>query len=158
MKNTSISIYKPDYKDLWFRKMILEDEETMSYNHAWGGTISFPEESWRDWYDYWLNDSDNNHYYRYIKNEEDSFIGEIAYHFDDELSGYIANVIIYSKERGKGYGSEALDALCKVAKENGILELYDDIAIDNQAIKLFLNHGFVEIKRTTDKVILKKQL
>lgn len=158
MKDRNISIYKPKYKDLWFRKTMLGDDATMSYNHSWGGTISFPEEDWQDWYDCWLNDNDKTHYYRYVKNEEDTFIGEVAYHFDAELNGYIANVIIYAKYRGKGYGGMALNLLCLAAKENGLSELYDDIAIDNSAIKLFIKNGFVEMTRTNDKVILKKQL
>ena len=41
-------------EDLWFRKKFMSDEETMSYNHAWGGTIPFPESEWQDWYDTWL--------------------------------------------------------------------------------------------------------
>ena len=158
MKNSKISIYKPEYEDLWFRKMMLEDEDTMSYNHSWGGTISFPKENWLDWYDYWVNNDDKNRYYIYVKDEEGTFIGEIAYHYDDELNGFIANVIIYAKYRGRGYGKEALNVLCIVAKENGIQDLYDDIAIDNPAIGLFIKNGFVEINRTIDKVILKKIL
>ncbi len=34
-----LTLYEPKYEDLWFRKMMLADEDTMSYNHAWGGTI-----------------------------------------------------------------------------------------------------------------------
>ena len=69
-----------------------------------------------------------------------------------------ANVIIYSKYRKKGYGSEALNLLCSMAKNNGISVLYDDIAIDNSAITLFLKHGFVEEYRTGEKIVLKKEL
>ena len=49
-----IEQYKPELKDLWFRKKMLEDEETMTYNKAWGGTIPFPEEDWKEWYDHWI--------------------------------------------------------------------------------------------------------
>ena len=52
----------------------------------------------------------------------------------------------------------ALDLLCTAAKENGITVLYDDIAIDNPAVKLFLKHGFKEESRTDEKIILKKEL
>ena len=152
-----ISIYKPEYKDLWFRKEMLEDFKTMSYNHSWGGTIPFPIEKWNDWYDYWITNHDNKRFYRYVKNGDD-FVGEIAYHYDSELEGYIANVIIHAKNRGQGYGSEALDLLCSIAKENGITCLYDDIAIDNKAISLFLHHGFKEKYRTDEKIILMKEL
>ena len=51
-----------------------------------------------------------------------------------------------------------LELLCRAAKENGIPVLYDDIAIDNTAIKLFLKNGFYEEYRTEEKIVLKKDL
>lgn len=39
-----LTLYEPKYEDLWFRQMMLADEDTMSYNHAWGGTIPFGED------------------------------------------------------------------------------------------------------------------
>ena len=51
-----------------------------------------------------------------------------------------------------------MDLLCWVVKNNGISVLYDDIAIENHAITLFLKHGFVEEYRTKEKIILKKEL
>ena len=154
----TLSIYKPKLEELWFRKALLADEPTMSFNHSWGGTIDFPEEKWANWYDYWISTPEGRRFYRYVKDNEGNFIGEIAYHHDPELSGYIANVIIHSKYRNKGYGSLALDMLCKEAKDNGLTELYDDIAIDNPAIDLFLRHGFEEVDRTENKIILRKKL
>ena len=53
-----LTLYKPEYEDLWFRQMMLADEDTMSYNHAWGGTIDFPEERWRKWYERWVEQPD----------------------------------------------------------------------------------------------------
>ena len=44
-----LTLYEPKYEDLWFRQMMLADEDTMSYNHAWGGTIPFGEDKWRGW-------------------------------------------------------------------------------------------------------------
>ena len=34
----------PTLEDMWFRESLMADEETMYYNHAWGGTIPFPKE------------------------------------------------------------------------------------------------------------------
>ena len=153
-----LTLYKPIYEDLWFRQMMLADEDTMSYNHAWGGTISWPEDQWEDWYDNWITDHNCRRYYRYLKNNEGQFVGEIAYHYDTDMQHETANVIIYSPYRRRGYGSEALDLLCKAAKDNGISVLYDDIAIDNPAISLFLKHGFVEEYRTEEKIYLRKEL
>ena len=152
-----MTTYKPEYKDLWFRKEMLEDKETMSYNHSWGGTIPFPEERWNDWYDYWITNHDNKRFYRYVKND-DEFVGEIAYHYDKELDGFIANVLIHAKYRGNGFGKQALEMLCSIAKANGITSLYDDIAIDNPGVSIFYNQGFKEIYRTNEKIILMKDL
>ena len=147
----------PTLEDMWFRESLMADEETMSYNHAWGGTIPFPKERWQSWYDYWIVGHENQRYYRYLK-DENGFVGEIAYHFDPEYDGYVADVIVFSKYRGKGYGAKGLELLCAAAKENGISIIYDDIAIDNPAISLFLKQGFCEEYRTVEKIVLKKKL
>ena len=101
-----LTLYEPKCTDLWFRQMMLADEETMSYNRAWGGTIPFPEEDWKGWHDHWVVNHDGKRYYRYLKNEDGMFVGEIAYHYDADLQHYAVNVIVYSKYRRKGYGSE----------------------------------------------------
>jgi len=151
-----ISLYPPKLQDLWFRQNLVEDEETMSYNHAWGGAVPFPRERWADWYECWTKDP--NRYYRYVVDEVGEWVGEIAYHFDEDLDGYVVSVIVHARYRGRGYGGEALDALCRQAKENGIDALLDDIARDNKAIGMFERRGFVEIARTEDKIILRKEL
>ncbi|MCR5793913.1 MAG: GNAT family N-acetyltransferase [Solobacterium sp.] len=147
----------PSLEDLWFREKLMADEETMSYNHAWGGTIPFPEEDWQDWYEYWVTDHEDQRYYRYLK-DGDTFVGEAAYHYDPEYDGFAADIIIYSPYRGRGYGSQGLAMLCEAAKENGLAALYDDIAADNPAIGMFLKQGFYEVCRTAEKIILKKDL
>ncbi|MCR5531058.1 MAG: GNAT family N-acetyltransferase [Lachnospiraceae bacterium] len=144
-------------EDMWFRESLMADEETMAYNHAWGGTIPFPKEDWAEWYDYWVVNHEGKRYYRYLK-DENGFVGEIAYHYDSEYDGYVANIIIHSKYRGQGYGAQGLTLLCEAAKAAGITELYDDIAIDNTAIKLFLKQGFYECCRTEEIILLKKEL
>ena len=153
-----LELITPALEDMWFREKLLADEETMSYHHAWGGTVPFPREDWKSWYDYLITDHENKRYYRYLKEETDGFVGEIAYHYDPEYDGYVANVIILAKFRGKGYGAEGLKLLCNAAKGNGIQALFDDIAIDNTAIALFLKQGFYEDHRTGEKIVLKKDL
>lgn len=147
----------PAYEDLWFREKMLADEETMSYNHAWGGTIPFPREKWRDWYDHWIVRHGNRRFYRYLK-DGNGFTGEIAYHYDPGYDGYVADVIVFSAFRGRGYGARGLELLCAAAKENGIGTLYDDIAVDNPAVGMFLKQGFYEERRTEDRIILRKDL
>ena len=57
-----------------------------------------------------------------------------------------------------GYGSIGLNLLCDAAKQNGIKQLYDDIAIDNPSVTMFFKNGFVEEYRTSEIVMLKKEL
>lgn len=153
-----ITIYTPQIEDLWFKETMLSDPETMSYNHAWGGTIPFPEDKWFAWYERWIVNHDNQRYYRYLQDDTGNFVGEIAYHFDNELGVYLANVIIYAPFRNKGYGGAGLDLLCLAAKENGLELLYDNMAIDNPALSVFLKHGFTEDYRDDDIIMLKKKL
>ncbi len=154
-----VKLYIPKLEDLWFRQMFMADEETMSYNHNWGGTIPFPQEDWADWYDDWVINTEGKRFYRYLQDEaNDEFVGEIAFHFDEEQKIHIADIIVYSKFRGKGFGEQGLLALCEAAKENGIEVLYDNIAIDNSAVKLFLKVGFYEEYRTEEIIMLKKEL
>ena len=153
-----LSLYLPEKKDLWFRRAMLADAQTMAYNRAWGGVIAFPEEDWADWYAYWIACPEGKRFYRYLKAESGDFVGEIAYHFDASLGGFAADVIVFAPYRGRGSGAEGLELLCAAAKENGVSVLYDDIAADNPAIALFLSRGFVEESRTADKIILRINL
>lgn len=151
-----LDLYTPKYQDLWFRKLFMSDEATMSYNHNCGGTIDFPESKWQGWYERWIEKAEDKRFYRYLRNENLEFVGEIAYYYDGER--YIADIIICSKYRGRGYGREGLRLLCDEAKKHGIEELYDDIAIDNSAVNLFLQMGFVEEYRTPEIIMVKKRL
>ena len=154
-----ILLYKPRPEDLWFREQMMSDPETMSYNHAWGGTIPFPESMWASWYDHWLIHHENKRFYRYLRDSgSGSYVGEAACHYDDERSIWLADVIVASEYRGRGYGSEGLRLLCGAAKANGVDVLRDDIAIDNPAIRLFLKAGFTEEYRTDEIIMLKKDL
>ncbi|MBR5109826.1 MAG: GNAT family N-acetyltransferase [Clostridia bacterium] len=153
-----LTLYEPKYEDLWFRQAMLADQETMSYNHAWGGTIPWPETEWRGWYDHWLVHHEGKRYYRYLKDPEGRFVGEIAYHYDAGIRHETADVIIYAPYRRKGYGAEGLALLCSEAKRNGVSVLYDDMAADNPAVRLFLKHGFTEEYRTEEKIYLRKAL
>ena len=155
---SKVIFYKPHLEDLWFRQAMMADPETMSYNNAWGGTIPFPRENWAEWYDYWvINPKDR--FYRYITTGESrSFVGEAAYHYDNDLNIYLADIIIAARSRRHGYGKAGLEMLCEVAQKEKIPELYDNIAINNPGINLFLQCGFQEEYRTEEIIMLKKAL
>jgi len=120
--------------------------------------LVFPKEKWYDWYDFWIVNHENKRYYKYLKDNAGNFVGEIAYHYDSIRNIYIAEVLVYAPYREKGYGRCGLELLCCAAKNNGVKTLYDDIAIDNPAIKMFLNHGFIEEYRTKQIIMLRKEL
>ena len=109
-----LELYEPHIEDLWFKEKMMGDEQTMSYNHACGGTIPFPKEHWADWYDRWITNHNGKRFYRYIK-DDGTFVGEVAYHFDGERQIYIAGVIIYAPQSGKGYVRKGLLLLCETA-------------------------------------------
>lgn len=154
-----IGLYIPQFEELSFRRTLMSDPATMSYNQKWGGTIDFPRERWREWYDFWIVGHENLRFYRYLQNSDTSeFVGETAYHFDRERNAYTADIIVYSKHRRKGFGTQGLRLLCAAAKENGVKTLYDDIAVDNPSISLFIKNGFVEEYRTDEYIMMKKNL
>lgn len=70
-------------------------------------------------------------------NEENEYVGEIAYHYDNQRGIYICDIKIMAKYRNKGYGTEGIKLLCDAAKRNGVAVLYDDIAADNPSYHLF---------------------
>lgn len=153
-----VSLYVPVFEELWFRQRMLEDADTMSYNHAYGGTIPFPREKWAAWYERWIGNPEGRRFYRYLKNGNDEFVGECAWHHDEKRDIFLADILIYAPVRGKGYGSGGLELLCSTARRSGIRELYDEIAADNPAAGMFLRHGFHEEYRTDTYVMVKKHL
>ena len=160
MKNRifEVCFYKPQIEDLWFRQAMMADPDTMSYNNAWGGTIPFPREKWSSWYNDWVR-TPNKRFYRYIATGKSrSFVGEAAYHYDLDTGLYLADIIISAKNRRQGFGEAGLLLLCEAAKKEKIPELYDNIAIDNPGINLFLKCGFHEDYRTGEIILLKKLL
>ncbi len=156
--DAALTLHEPKPEELWFREAMLADEETMAYNHAWGGTIPFPKDRWHDWYEHWIARPDGRRFYRYLKDADGNFVGEIAYHEEEDSHRFLADVIVFAKFRGRGYGSLALDLLCAAANENVVAVLDDDMAADNPARGLFLRRGFEEEFRTDDTVMLKKVL
>lgn len=156
---STVTLHRPALEELSFRQSLLSDPDTMAYNHAWGGTIDFPKERWADWYGRWLEDASGARFYRYLyASQLDSFVGEAAYHLDEELGGYICDVIVSAQYRGRGYGAQGLDLLCQAAKANGVPRLLDNIAVDNPSVSLFLKAGFREIDRNGTYILVAKDL
>ena len=156
---TNVTLHIPTLEELWFRQRMLEDRETMAYNHAWGGTIPWPREEWKSWFEYWIEHPERKRFYRYLKDEDTGiFVGEIAYHWDDAEQLCVADVIVFAPYRGRGFGRSGLRLLCQAAREGGFAVLYDDIAKDNPAIDMFLSEGFELVEEKELTRLLKKDL
>ena len=88
----------------------------------------------------------------------DRLVGEAAWYFDDVRNIYICSIITAAARRGRGYGGEALELLCREARAMGISEIYDDIAPGNRSVGLFLRHGFAVVSSDDVAVLVKRQL
>ena len=152
-------LYRPRLEELSWREKWLGDSPTMSYNHAFGGTIAFPRERWTDWYARWMEDDTGTHFYRYLQMEDGGeFVGNVSYHYDEEFQGHICEVLVAARYRGRGFGRQGLELLCEAARENGIKRLADNIAIDNPAAELFQRCGFRERLRNGEYILMEKEL
>lgn len=156
---SALQLVTPSLQDMTFRKALLADEDTMSYNHAYGGTIDFSEDRWVTWYQKWIGSGNPHYFYRYLYSPMlNTYVGEVAYHYEAETDRYLCDVIVHDKFRRKGFGKLGLNLLCQAAKENGVPVLYDDILLDNPSVHLFLKNGFQETDRTNEACIVKKDL
>ena len=153
-----LHLHKPTREELRFRQELLSDPSTISYNHAYGGTIVFPPARWEGWAAHWLDAADGARFYRYLAREDGIFVGETAYHYDEAQRIYICDIIVHARYRHQGYGREGLRLLCDAARAQGVTALYDDIAADNPSVALFLACGFEIAARTADIVLVCKHL
>lgn len=68
-----------------------------------------------------LGGAPDRRFYAYLYSEEEkAFVGEAAYHFDEELDGCIVDVIVHSRYRGRGYGTQGLQLLCEQGRRDGL--------------------------------------
>lgn len=154
-----LSLYRPAFSQMEFRQKLLADPETMTYNHAWGGTIDFPEGDWPDWYARWVGAPEGGRFYRYLRDQEaGAFVGEAYYRWDEEEQIHQCGILVLSQFRGRWFGTQGLELLCAAARENGVELLYDDIAADNPAVEMFLRHGFQIVGRTAEYIRVRKDL
>ena len=139
-----LRLVRPEPEDMRFRERMLADPETMAYNHAWGGTIAFPETAWPAWYRQWV-EAPEGRFYRLLREDTlDCFVGEVAWHTEDVSGRVLLDVLVYAPYRRRGYGRTGLRLLCEAAVARGIRRIEDDLAVDNPAVRLFQQEGFEE--------------
>ena len=139
----------PNEQELEYRRQLISDEETMSYNMGYGDnggcTYIRTYEQVRLWYKNWSNNKDR--FYSYIvRNSDNKFIGEVNIYKSNPW--FEMGIVIESKYRGMGYSSYALKLLLYHAFENMNANAVHNSFEDTRtaAIKTHISAGFKEIK------------
>lgn len=122
-----IELYVPEKADLWFRKELLSDSDTMSYNRGYDlgfpeyhnetGCIDFPEEKWDCWYQRWVH-AQPERFYAYLRRKSDgAFLGEVNLYQKGPEGWYEMGIVLHSRYRGQGYSAEGMRLLLQWAFE-----------------------------------------
>lgn len=155
-----LKLIVPQKEDLWFKKKLKEDPDTMDYNRGYDlnfagynrtdGTIQTDlRELGNVWAEKWIGNESTNFYY-FIKNN-DTFIGEIYAKLDKIKNSYEIGIVIKGEHRGRGYATPAIKLLCEKLKAKGIKKLYHKLpASRKSAIKADINNGFIIKKENID--------
>lgn len=123
-----IGLYVPEKADLWFRKELLSDPGTMSYNKGYNlgfpeyhndtGCNDFPEENWDIWYRRWVN-AQPERFYAYLRRRSDgAFLGEVNLYQKGPEGWYEMGIVLHSRYRGRGYSKEGMELLLQYAFES----------------------------------------
>ena len=121
-----LRLYLPQYNDLEFRRQLLSDPDTMSFNRGKDpapdynpktGCIDFARGTWALWYGFWMEREPENFYA--ILADGTTPVGEVSWFFDGEH--YNAGIIVKNEFRRKGYCTPALRLLCARAFEENHL-------------------------------------
>lgn len=157
MGKKKIKLKVPKLEELDYRRKLLLDRETMSYNIGYGeneetGCIEFNKNTWKEWYSRWINNMPERYYAYIIKVDENIPVGEVALRYVSEKNSYCINIIVEAKQRGNGYSEQALRVLIDIAfKELRAEKVFDDFLKSRmKAEKVFKKVGF---KRVSDDVV-----
>lgn len=154
-----IELYSPGLEELWFRRSMMSDPDTMSYNAGWDidceeyhrdtGCIDFPEKEWADWYENW-KDREPDRFYAYIRRSSDgAWIGEVNFHYTAEKDWWDMGIVIFAPFRGKGYAVPALKRLLDHAFcDCHVSRVHNDFEIARNEVPAWETHrkaGFKEM-------------
>lgn len=161
-----LDLYVPKRADLWFRRELLSDPETMSYNRGCGlelpeyhndtGCIDFPEGNWDGWAARWLR-REPERYYAYLRRKSDgAFLGEVNLYRAETPGWYNIGIVLHSRYRGLGYSREGLDLLLETAFEDlGAAGVQNNFEKTRKAAwQLHLAAGFVPVKEENGAMLL----
>lgn len=133
----------PKREDLSFRKELLESEKTMAFQHE---TIPFPESEWDAWLDHWVtNANPAKRFYRFAFCDGcNDFVALCGW--EKIESKYFMILIVDSKRREIGYGTNIAKSLAQEAMKHDIDSFYTKVFLDNSAIVFLKKCGFEEVE------------
>ena len=146
--------YIPAIEELTYRQKIMSQPDTMDYNkgydvsfegyHKDTGCIDFPKNKWTEWHSYMVNNKPKCFYAYITRKEDNTFIGEVNIHWNNDKKWYEMGIVLESKYRGMRYSLEALKNLLRVAfDEYNAPAVHNDFEIIREAaIALHKAAGF----------------
>lgn len=155
---STLYLHVPKLDELWYRKKLLEDPKTMSYNCGYEldfdgydketGCIAFPESKWKNAYEYLVGNEPKCFYAYLVSTENGEFAGDVNLHKSAGHDWYEMGIVIEAKHRGKGYASEGLRLLLRHAfEEMGANAVHNDFESSRTAaIKAHEHAGFRKYK------------
>ncbi len=149
-----LCLHVPELNEFWYRKKLMEDPETMSYNRGYDldfagydkgtGCIAFPEEEWESCYNYFVGHEPERFYAYLVNTENGEFVGEVNVHKSVGHDWYDMGIVIEAKHRGKGYANEGLRLLLHHAFiDMGAMAVHNSFEKSrNAALKAHEHAGF----------------
>ncbi len=149
-----LCLHVPELNEFWYRKKLMEDPETMSYNRGYDldfagydkgtGCIAFPEEEWESCYNYFVGHEPERFYAYLVNTENGEFVGEVNAHKSVGHDWYDMGIVIEAKHRGKGYANEGLRLLLHHAFiDMGAMAVHNSFEKSrNAALKAHEHAGF----------------
>lgn len=151
---STLHLHVPKLSELWYRKKLLEDPETMSYNRGYDldldgydketGCIAFPKAEWKKSHEYLVENEPQCFYAYLVSTENGEFVGDVNVHKSAEHDWYEMGIAIEARHRGKGYASEGLRLLLSHAFiDMGAKAVHNDFESSRTAaIKAHEHAGF----------------
>ena len=149
-----LCLHVPELNEFWYRKKLMEDPETMSYNRGYDldfagydkgtGCIAFPDEEWESCYNYFVGHEPERFYAYLVNTENGEFVGEVNAHKSVGHDWYDMGIVIEAKHRGKGYANEGLRLLLHHAFiDMGAMAVHNSFEKSrNAALKAHEHAGF----------------
>ena len=149
----------PKLDELRYTQELLADEATMSFNAKWGGTVPFPPEQWKAFFDRYINHPKERVYYHIRRMEDDAFLGEVSARYETVNDWWWLNIKILASMRGNGYGRMALELfLYEMFAKRGASQIVDDVARDNIGAQTLLKRVGFRVVQVDDEVVLMRLL